>query len=435
MRRERGLHELYRDNPERADRVLFGRLAEPATRRGFLRGAGLASLTTVLGAPFPFARYLPGGLAPAVLAETEEPFVLTGKEPGLVVLNDRPLCAETPPHLLDDAVTPVERFYVRDNGLQPDPIDVDAWRLTIDGEATPSPRSFSLLDLQRSFESHTYLLQLECAGNGRSEFYPPASGLQWTTGAIGCAEWTGVRLRDVLAACGVSEGAVYVGYYGLDRHTSGSVEPPISRGVPMAKALQDETLLAWAMNGEPLPPMHGFPLRLVAGGWPGSVSGKWLSRIAVRDRVHDGPKMGGHSYRVPCAPVAPGTTVPESEMCIIESMPVRSLLTYPQSGVVCALGAPLQVRGHAWAGEQAVSGVDTSIDFGATWQPATLSTPRNRLAWQRFSAEVRFPQRGYYEVWARATDEAGAAQPMVVPGWNPEGYLNNACHRIAVRVA
>ena len=121
-------------------------------------------------------------------------------------------------------------------------------------------------------------------------------------------------------------------------------------------------------------------------------------------------------------------------MCIIESMPVKSLLTYPKSGVVHSLGKPLDVRGHAWAGDLTIKAVDVSIDFGQTWQSANLEKAVNRLAWQHFNAALTFPQQGYYEIWARATDASGAAQPMVVPGWNPRGYLNNACHRIAVKV-
>ena len=233
----------------------------------------------------------------------------------------------------------------------------------------------------------------------------------------------------------IGDKAVYVGYYGADRHLNGTAgKVPISRGVPIEKALQDETLLCWAMNDEPLPLLHGYPLRLVCGGWPASTSGKWLTRLTVRDRVHDGPKMGGKSYRVPCEPVRPGAFVPDEHMCIIEAMPVKSLITNPRSGLTHALAEPLTVRGHAWAGERRVQALDLSLDFGATWQPARLARPANRLAWQRFEGQLRFPAPGYYEVWARATDTAGRAQPLVVPGWNPRGYLNNACHRVAVQV-
>ena len=245
-----------------------------------------------------------------------------------------------------------------------------------------------------------------------------------------------MRLKDVLEEVGINDDAVYVAYYGADTHASGDPNKvPISRGVPVAKAMEKETLVAWAMNGEDIPYQNGFPLRLVCAGWPGSVSGKWLKKIVVRNQVHDGPKMTGTSYRVPCTPVAPGSIVPEDEMCIIESMPVKSLITYPKSGVEHELGKAFALRGHAWAGDLAVARLHISIDFGATWQKANLKSPANRFAWQRFNAEVEFPGPGYYEVWARATDTNGSAQPMVLPGWNPKGYLNNACHRIAVQVA
>ena len=163
-------------------------------------------------------------------------------------------------------------------------------------------------------------------------------------------------------------------------------------------------------------------------------SGKWLTRISIRDRIHDGPKMGGQSYRVPCEPVAPGATVADEDMCIIESMPVKSLITAPRSGSTLRAGETLAVRGHAWAGDLEVAAMAVSVDFGQTWQPARVEAPANRLAWQHFSAPVRFPGPGYYEVWARATDSVGRVQPMILPGWNPRGYLNNACHRIAVQV-
>ena len=396
--------------------------------------AGLAALNAALGVPIVHADRLPAGLLPIALEGATATPLLPGK-PELTVLNDRPINAETPAHLLDDPVTPAQRLFVRNNGLPPASADASTWTLSIDGEACANPQSFDIATLNREFESHTYQLLIECGGNGRSEFFPPASGNQWTTGAVGCPTWTGVRLRDVLARCGITDKARYVGYYGADTHLSGDPEKiPISRGVPMAKANQDETLICWAMNGAPLPPLHGFPLRLVCSGWPASTSGKWLTRLSIRDRVHDGAKMMGTSYRVPCEPVAPGAKVPDEAMCIIEAMPVKSLITYPRSGVEHALDKPLEVRGHAWAGDRAVVEVQLSTDFGATWQTTNLKRPANRNAWQRFTTRMRFQQPGYYEVWAKATDDQGISQPMLVPGWNPKGYLNNACHRVAVMV-
>ena len=432
---KRGIHEIYAEDAEKADEKIWGRTVDPISRRGFLKGSGLAAMSAAIGASIPFAHLMPGGLIPAALAQSGEAFEIPGKE-GLIVLNDRPVNAETPAHLLDDAVTPGRYLFVRNNGTPPamESIEVENWTLTIGGESAEREVSLTIDELKSQFEHHNYQLQLECGGNGRSEFVPPASGNQWSIGAVGCPEWTGVRLRDVLEYAGVNDDAVYVAYYGADTHLSGDpTKVPISRGVPLAKAMEDESLIAWSMNGEDIPHMNGYPLRLVIGGWPGSVCGKWLSRIVIRNQVHDGPKMTGTSYRVPCTPVAPGSNVPDEDMCIIESMPVKSLVTFPRSGIEHPLSERLALRGHAWAGDLEVAAMQVSIDFGASWQTAELDAPANRLAWQHWRAEVEFPETGYYEVWARATDSEGRAQPMVLPGWNPKGYLNNACHRIAVQ--
>ena len=406
------------------------------TRRRFLRGSGLAAMSAAVGASIPFAHLLPNGLLPVVLAQTSEPLQLPGKS-GLTILSDRPINAETPAHLLDDPITPASRLFVRNNGVPPVTYDIDPlnWELSVEGEACESPRTFTLRELQQRYRHYTLQLQIECGGNGRSEFHPPATGNQWSTGAVGCPEWTGVRLKDVLADCGIGDNAIYVAYEAADSHLSGDpTKQAISRGVPVHKALENESLIVWAMNGAALPELHGYPLRLLCAGWPASVSGKWLTRILIRDRVHDGAKMSGKSYRVPCKPVAPGAEVADEDMCIIESMPVKSLITFPESGIEHALSRTLQLRGHAWAGDQRVQKMYTSIDFGATWQAAKLKKPANRLAWQHWSANVEFPQPGYYEVWARAVDDERVSQPVILPGWNPRGYLNNACHRIAVMV-
>jgi len=395
------------------------------SRRSFLKSSGIATLSAAMGS-----------VIPESLAGAQTAIQIPGKS-GLTVLNDRPINAETPAHLLDDAVTPSDRLFVRNNGIPPviEGIDADQWTLQIGGESCIEPRSFTLAELKSTFEHHTLQLQIECGGNGRSEFYPPATGNQWTTGAVGCPEWTGVRLSDVLDQCGIADDAVYVAYEGVDKHLSGDPgKRPISRGVPVAKALEEESLIVWAMNGEPLPLLHGYPLRMICAGWPASVSGKWINRILIRDRIHDGEKMTGQSYRVPCKPVAPGTAVADEDMCIIESMPVKSLITYPKSGVSHPAGKPMAMRGHAWAGDQRVRRMYVSTDFGATWQRAILERPVNRLAWQHWSVVVEFPDVGYYEVWARAEDANRVSQPVVLPGWNPRGYLNNACHRISVQV-
>lgn len=404
-------------------------------RRKFVKTSGLSSLAALLGMQIVHGTSMPEGYVPLGLQDPD-PFEIFSLDSSMVVLNSKPWNIEAQAHLLKDKITPNDKMFIRNNGLIPKNIDAENWTLTIDGESVSAPKSYGINELKSQFNEHTYQLTLECGGNGRSEFNPPAKGNQWTIGAVHCAQWTGVRLKDVLDDVGLKQDAVYIGYHATDVHLSGdSSKEPISRGVPLSKAMQEETLIAYKMNGENIPLAHGFPLRLVAGGWPASASGKWINRISVRNKEHDGSKMTGMSYRVPKNPVSPGEKVKEEDMKIIESMPVKSLITSPKTGAMFGLDKTLTINGHAWAGELKVSKMDYSLDFGATWKPCILENPTNRLAWQHFSAQIKFGEKGYYEIWARATDSQGNAQPMLVPGWNPKGYLNNACHRIAVKVS
>ncbi|MFT6414801.1 MAG: DMSO/TMAO reductase YedYZ molybdopterin-dependent catalytic subunit [Dokdonia sp.] len=403
-------------------------------RRDFVKKATLSSFITLIGAEIVFGSNMLDGYQPLALQDPD-PFKMFRKNKEMVVLNDKPWNMEAQAHLLNEKVTSNPFMFIRNNGKIPEDIDVKNWKIIFDGESISNPKTYSLQELKDTFKHHTYQLTLECGGNGRSEFDPPAKGNQWTIGAVSCATWTGIRLKDVLADVGVEGDAIYIGYHAADTHLSGDAKKePISRGMPMAKAYQEETLIAFKMNGEDIPLAHGYPLRLVAGGWPASVSGKWLNGISIRNKVHDGTKMTGTAYRVPCEPVAPGEKVKDEDMCIIESMPVKSLITYPKTGAVIKEGETLKINGHAWAGELAVTNMEYSIDFGSSWKECAIEEATNRLAWQHFSAAVSFPKKGYYEVWARATDSQGVSQPMILPGWNPKGYLNNACHRIAIKV-
>ncbi len=402
-------------------------------RRVFLKKLSAAAFASIAGMDIVFASNISSDFIPVGLMD-QDTLKSLGKDQALIVLNDKPWNVETPPHLLDDRITPADKMFIRNNGLLPEAPDKSNWTLTIMGEAVSREKTYSLAEIKSKFKSHTYQLTLECGGNGRGEFYPPTEGNQWGQGAVSCAQWTGARLRDILEDVGINSNAVYIGYHATDRHLSGGTsKEPISRGIPLAKAMQDEVLIAYAMNGKDIPLAHGHPLRLVAAGYPASVSGKWINALSVRDKIHDGPKMEAPSYSVPKFPVEPGSNVKNEDMHIIESMPVRSLITYPKSGAEFNLSRRLEMRGHAWAGEKSVSKIQYSIDFGATWEACKLQKAVNRFAWQHFSASIQFPKKGYYEIWAMATDEDGISQPMVVPGWNPKGYLNNACHRIAVK--
>jgi sulfite oxidase len=446
-KRERSVSELYDQDPERADALVFGRRTD-ATRRGLLGGAGLAAIGAAVGGPVIFGRNMPAGLIPAAMAQEAKkdassaapqgPQLLQfpGKDPGLVLLGDKPLVAETPEQLLDDDTTPTAKFFIRNNGQTPDAAkDPDSWKLTIDGEVN-KPLEITLGDLKQRFTAKTYRMVLECGGNGRSFFTPQARGNQWTNGGAGCAEWTGVPLGDVLKAAGVKPSAVYTANYGTDVHLSGDPKrETLSRGVPIKKAMDQYSLLVWAMNGKPLDNIHGGPLRLVHPGWPGSTSHKWLSKITLRDKVHDGQGMLGASYRVAIKPMVPGGKADDSNFKILESMPVRSIVTNPANGTKLAAGTKdLKLRGAAWAGDYTVKSVDVSIDFGASWQRAKLSEPKNRYDWQRWTATLKLPSDGYYEVWSRATDSRGVLQPHIAGSWNPQGYGGNPMHRIAVLV-
>src|SRR5438270_900459 len=212
----------------------------------------------------------------------EQRRLVAASKPELTILPTRELNAETPVHLLDDDITPVDRLFARNAGTLPLPsaADLAAWTLTIDGRVRAT-RRWTLSELQRQFETVTRIAVLECAGNGRAFFPEPAGTVLWRHGAAGCVAWTGVRLADLLRACGLAPDAVYTGHYSPDRRLDGR-GPALSRGLPIAKAIAPETMVAWALNGAPIPPLHGGPLRVVAPGYPGSASQKRITRIAIR---------------------------------------------------------------------------------------------------------------------------------------------------------
>jgi DMSO/TMAO reductase YedYZ molybdopterin-dependent catalytic subunit len=406
-------------------------------------------MSAAVGGAIPFAANMPGGLIPAAMAQPaaappapapakKGPTYLSfpGKSDKLVVIGERPLVAETPEHLLDDATTPIDKFYIRNNGQIPEQAkDADGWKITIDGEVN-NKLELTLGELKKKFKPVTRRMILECGGNGRSFFSPPARGNQWTNGGAGCAEWTGVRVADVLRAAGVKPSAVFSGHYGADPHLSGDAKRvALSRGVPIKKLMDENNLIVWAMNGQPLPNIHGFPVRLVIPGWPGSVSSKWFTRIWVRDREHDGQGMGQFSYRVAIKPMVPGDKADAKNFKDLQSMPVRSIITNPANGTKLPAGTKeVKLRGASWAGDYSVRQVDVSTDFGATWTRARIDKPKNKYDWQRWTASVRLPSDGYYEIWTRGTDSRGVMQPHQAGFWNPQGYGGNPMHRIAVLV-
>ncbi len=419
-----------------------------ASRRGFLGVAALGAAAGVgtagggtIFAPAVHAQTPPAaGSTPAAAPPAPKgPQLLDypGKDKGLVLLGDRPLVAETPEHLLDDDTTPVGKFFVRNNGLLPDEKNLgDRWTFTIDGELN-APLTLSLGDLKARHPVVTHRMVMECGGNGRSFYQPAARGNPWTNGGAGCAEWTGVRLADVLKSAGVKDSAKFTGHFGGDPHLSGDTKrDAISRGMPIAKAMEPHTLIAWAMNGAPLTHLHGGPLRLIVPGWPGSLSAKWLTRIQLRATPHDGQGMGGTSYRVPTVPLVPGSNADgKTDFADLESMPVRSIVTAPMNGTRLAKGTrEIPLRGAAWGGDHAVARVDVSTDAGQTWTQMNMAPAKNRYDWSRWTGVAKVATDGYFEIWVRATDARGVMQPHVATNWNPQGYGANPLHRVAVLI-
>ena len=344
-----------------------------------------------------------------------------------IIRSGRPEDLETPVQLLNSWITPNDAFFVRSHFFTPF-VDAAPWRLQVDGNVE-SVLILTLDDIRR-MPSTTLTATLECAGNGRAFFEPPVPGVQWRKGAVGTATWTGVRLADVLQRARVTASTRYVWLDGAD--TGIGAAPDFIRSLPIEKAMQRETLLAYEMNGEPLPVSHGFPLRAIVPGWEGAYSVKWLTHLQASARDHDGAFVQA-GYRYPRKPIAAGTLVPVGDTVPLRDMPVKSIITTPGPDAVFPAGAPLTVAGFAWAGDAEIARVEVSTDGGVTWQPAQLGRDRARYAWRQFEYVWRTPAAGSHRVLSRATDTRGMTQPAIA-AWNPGGYVWNAVDAVAVHV-
>ena len=362
-------------------------------------------------------------ISPADLAAQ----ALPGKDARLVARSVRPPDYETPVALLDNFLTPNDVFYVRCHMPVPAQLDEAAWKLAVGGEVG-SPLTLSVAELEQ-MPSASVTVTLECAGNGRVFFDPPVAGIQWRKGAVGTSKWTGVRLADLLKRAGAKSGMTHVHASGADRPMG--TQPPFVRQVPMAKALAPDTLVAYAMNDQPIPTAHGFPLRLVVPGWEGAYAIKWLNTLTVAAKEQDGFWVQT-GYRYPTKRVAPGSAVDAKDMAPLTGLVVKSLITRPLDGAVVPPGA-VTVAGFAWAGDRDIAKVDVSVDAGATWQPAKLTGQAVKYAWRRFEFTFTATTQDTHTILSRATDSGGAVQP-VVPAWNPSGYLWNAPDTVRLEV-
>ena len=365
--------------------------------------------------------------SPAQAAEAEH---ATREAGPLTVHVTRPYDAETPVRELTSFLTPNHRFFVRSHFGPPAPelISEANWKLTVGG-LVEQPREFSL-NVLRQMEAVTVTAVVQCSGNGRAFHRPKVPGVQWKRGAVGNAEWTGVRLRDLLTQTGLSGSAKHVQFQGADRSVVASV-PLFVRSIPLNKANHPDTILAYEMNGRPLPLLHGAPLRVITPGWMADSCIKWLTEITVQAEEAKGYYMQT-AYRVPTKPVEPGSSAKGHTMIPVEEMVVKSLIVAPGEGETVRVG-PVAIQGVAWGGEEKVVKVEVSMDDGKTWEPARLLGEDLPYAWRQWQFVWNTRVGGMFSVLCRATNSHGDMQPARSP-WNPSGFLWNGWDRVTFTV-
>lgn len=400
----------------------------PFDRRAFLRSL----------------RFVPAGIVfgPRILERIAEaagdtasplagrPLVRYPQKTDLILLTSRPPQLETPIEHFETAITPNDAFYVRYHIPPPTSVSLSTWRLKITG-LVETPLELSFDDLQKKFTRASVVAVNQCSGNGRGYFAPRVFGGQWANGAMGNAEWTGVRLRDILAAAGIKSSAVDVTFKGLDRPPARSV-PDFVKSLTVSRITNDpDVLIAYEMNGQPLPMLNGFPARLIVPGWYATYWVKHVTEITVLDKEFDGFWMR-KAYLIPntpCGCVEPGSaatgTVP------ISRMNVRSLVVQPRDGAHVPTGTPLTIKGIAFDGGAGIRDVMVSTDRGSTWRPAQLGKDFGKYSFREWSFAWTPRQKGTHRLMVRATNRIGQSQPSD-PLWNPSGYLRNVIEHVDV---
>jgi DMSO/TMAO reductase YedYZ molybdopterin-dependent catalytic subunit len=323
-------------------------------------------------------------------------------------------------------ITPIGLHYLLTHYDIP-AIDPGEWRLSVGG-LVRSAMALSL-DEVKSRPRMTLPVTMECAGNGRARLSPRPISQPWLAEAVGTAEWTGTPLRDLLEDAGIRDGAVEVLFTGVDHGMEGEVEQDYARSLPVAEAMREDVLLAYEVNGQALPPQHGFPLRLVVPGWYGMTSVKWLRSIEVVAEPFRGYQQS-HGYRF--------RDQPEDDGEPVTRIAPRALMVPPGfpeflSRDRLMAGGPCVLQGRAWSGWGPIEAVQVSVDGGRTWYGAEMGQPPGPAAWTRWSFQWTPPRPGVYELACRARDAAGNEQPLE-PGWNVGGYANNSIQRVRVTV-
>jgi len=363
--------------------------------------------------------------------ETSMLEALPGKKP-LIKRTYRPPNYETPVQYFNDLFTPNDIFFVRYHLANIPEVEVGQWKLKIGGEAIEKPVELTMEELRRDFEQVEVAAVCLCSGNRRGLFKPHVPGVQWGYGAMGNAKWRGVRLRDLLNKAGLKKEALEVVFEGADGPIFEKT-PDFTKSIPVWKALDENPLIAFEMNGEPLPHWNGFPARVVVPGWTGTYWVKQLTEIRVISKPFDGFWMKT-GYRIPKGkfPIVERFLSQETEVNTpITEMVVSSLITSPEEGQSFKAGQPVEIRGIAWDGGYGISLVEVSTDNGKTWRGAELGQDAGRFSWRPWSYRFESSEKGSYLIMAKATNRIGQTQTFeLIP--NPAGYHHNVVQRISI---
>jgi len=357
---------------------------------------------------------------------------LAGKRP-LIRRAWRPPNYETPLADLAPELTRNDAFFVRYHLAVIPEIDADTWRLKVGGSAAQRPLTLTLHDLKHGFTRAKLTAVNQCSGYRRGLFSPRVPGVQWGNGAIGNAEWSGVRLREVLERAGVAADAVEVVFNGADAPVLAAT-PDFLKSIPIDKALDENTLIATEMNGHPLPHWNGAPARLVVPGWTGTYWMKNLTEVRIENQPFDGFWMRG-AYRIPTG-VFPGyrfRSQENAQTTPITEMLVNSLITSHASGARLKHGAHVELAGKAWDAGAGIVAVEVSADGRRSWQTATLGRDLGRFAWREFRYRIDTSQAGAVQLSVRARSRDGATQPDKLT-FNPGGYHGNIVQTIDLEV-
>lgn len=389
------------------------------SRRNFLKAAGAVTAMAAMGD------------LPTELFAQQRRMAKFPEKTDLILLTSRPPQLETPLAYYKELITPNEALFVRWHIANvPTSVDLNTWRVGVGGN-TEKELQVSMDDL-RKFERVTYTAVIQCSGNGRGFFEPRVAGGEWGNGAMGNVSWTGARLKDVLNSAGLKAGSVDVSFDGLDRPPLPTV-PDFVKSLPIDKAMEEDIVIAYEMNGKPLTMLNGFPARLIVPGWYATYWVKSLSTITVLSKPFEGFWVKS-AYRIPdndCGCVAPGTA--PNKTIPINKMTTRSLIIAPAEKDELTLNRPVEMMGIAFSGGHGIQDVIVSVDGGKSWEEARLGEDKGKYAWRQWFFPWRPTKPGKYTLMARATDMIGGSQQFEGL-WNPAGYLWNKIEKTEVVV-